>query len=98
MLTKKLKISEYEKILSFYNYNKKYDNIHSLKKDANNLIIKQMCKNNNKKYKKLFYILNNKRVFSPNNKMKLNITSKHLCNNYRNYINKSTRTRSPIYL
>lgn len=88
-----MSIEEYLKVLEYYEMNKP-NNIYKIKKIANKCMLNKMCKTNNhhSKYKKVLFVMMNRKMASYNKK---NIGSKTMKYNCR-YNNNKTRNRSPI--
>ena len=88
-----LRIQDLKSILRYY-HRKTPTNIFQVKKKANKLIVSKLCVSNcdyEGKYKRLFFILNKKRMISHQKKIKHEKTRK-----YRICLLNQTRMRSPI--
>jgi hypothetical protein len=92
-MNKNIRIQEMKSILHFYHC-KIPKNIHFMKKKANKIIIQKLCVSNcdkHDKYKRIFFILNKKRMLSHQKKVKYDKTKKR-----KYYPHKQTRVQSPV--
>ena len=88
-----MSIEEYLKVLEYYKINKP-TNIYKIKKIANKCMMSKMCKTNkhNSNYKKVLFVMLNRKIASHNKKNVASKTMKYHCR----FTHNKTPNRSPI--
>lgn len=89
-------INDYKDIIKYYNVSMP-QNIHNIKKKANNLLVYKMCQTNfteNKKFMFICLIMKNKRILSNNRKKRICKTLKNAEKNILRYRNTDPARKS----
>lgn len=88
-MAKYFTINDYKDIIKYYDVSMP-QNIHNIKKKANNLLVYKMCQTNfteNKKFMLICLIMKNKRILSNNRKKRICKTLKNAEKNILRYRN-----------